>query len=323
MFRVQRTARADPAAQDRETRPERSISFATQSLATVGAILVLAGSGVAISQRWLFVTNWGRVAVLAGVALCFLIAGFLVRWHTASATQPLTELMWGASAGCVAGAATVAAVGVYRQPAAVTVVIAGSSLALYAATLWVLCRREALMIAAMAGVVSALCAAGAVLVTDGALWLVVALGLWLIGIAWVILGWLYPDPLGTSLALGAALALVAPAIAVQHQGWVYVIGIATGLAAMAVSVPLQNVVLAAFGSCALFGYITVLVVRYADRSLGVPASLVIIGVALIGLAIITVRLGHASRPQTAPPKTPRPRQVHQADQAGRRHMRAA
>jgi hypothetical protein len=321
-FRRQRRG-ADPGAGDAKAPSGRPISFATEALATVGAILVLAGSGIAISERWLLVTSWGRVGILAGVALGFLVAGFLVRWLTASVTQPLMELLWCASAGCVAGAAAMAAVGVYRQPAAITVVTAGGSLAPYAAALWLMCRREALMVAMLAGLVSALCGAIVVLVTYAALWLVVALGLWLIGTAWAILGWLYPEPLGTSLALGVALALIAPAGAVHYQGWVYVLGIATGLAAMAASVPLRNVVLAVFGSFALFGYITAMVLRYADRSLGVPSSLVTIGLVLIALAIVTVRLGNASRPRQAPSKIPRTRRLHQADPARRRQVRAA
>jgi hypothetical protein len=303
---LQRRSGADTRADEySDPRPVRPISLATESLATAGAILVLAGSGVAISQHWLLVTNWGRVAILAGVALSFLIAGFVVRWLTASASQPLTELMWCASSGCVAGAAAMASAAVYRQPVAVTVAITGGSLALYSVTLWLLCRREMLMVAAMAGLIGGFCGAMAVLVTYGPLWLVVGLGLWMIGIAWTILGWLYPEPLGTSLAVGVALALAGPAVAVHEQGLVYVVGIATGVAAMAVSVPLRNVVVAAFGSCALFGYITAVVLRYADRSLGVPASLVIIGLVLIGLALVTVLLGRASRPGPEPPKTSR------------------
>jgi len=53
-------------------------------------------------------------------------------------------------------------------------------------------------------------------------------------------------------------------------------------------------VFVAFGSCALLGYITAVVVEYADRWVGVPESLVIVGLVLIGIALVTVRLGRAS-----------------------------
>src|SRR5215469_2406152 len=250
-LRLQRRSGAGSQAdKDSDPRPVRPISLASESLATAGAILVLAGSGVAISQHWLLVPNWGRVGILASVALSFLVAGLVVRWLTASVSQPLTELMWCASAGCVAAATAIASAAVYRQPVAVTVAIAGGALALYSVTLWLLCRREILMVAALAGLIGGFCGAVAALVTYGPLWLVVGLGLWMIGIAWTTLGWLYPEPLGTSLAVGVALALAGPAVAVHEQSLAYVVGIATGVAAMAVSVPLRNVVVAAFGSCA-------------------------------------------------------------------------
>lgn len=274
---------------DRDT--GRSLSFLIESLAAVGVILVLAGSGVAVSEHWLYITNWARFAIFGIVAACLLIAGFVVRWLSKSTDHRLTELMWCASALCAAAAAWLAASGIYRQAAAVTVLISGGTIAAYSAILWLLCRREVLLTEAFAGLISALCAGIVVLATDASPWLAVALGLWILGLAWAVLGWIYPDPFGTSVQGAAALALIGPAIAVHDYGWVYAIGIATALAVMAASVPLTDVVMVAFGSCALLGYIVAVVLRYASQSIGMPGSLVIIGLTLISLAIVTVRLG--------------------------------
>lgn len=295
---LQRRSAAEPAGQDRD-RPAgapavRQISLVTESLATVGAILVLAGSGVLISQRWLLVTDWSRVGIFVSVAIGFLLAGFLVRWFTLSPTQPLTELMWCASAGCLAGAAALASAWLYQQPAAMTLFISCGTAAIYSIALWLMCRREMLLVTAFAGLVGALCGAIPVTVAEATPWLAVGLGLCLIGLAWIVLGWLYPEPLGTSIPVGAVLALIGPAIAVHDTSWAYLVGIMTAAAVMAASVPLRNVVLVAFGSCALFGYITAVVVEYAGRAVGAPESLVIIGLVLIGLAIVAVQLGRAS-----------------------------
>ena len=273
---------------DQET--GRRLSFLTESFVAIGAILVVAGSDISISEHWFFVTNWARFGMLAVVAICLLTAGFMVRWLTASATEPLTESLWCASVACVAVAAAIAASGIYRQGATVTVLVVGVAVAVHSAALWLLCRREALLAAAFAGLVTTLCCAVPLLAADAAPWLAVGLGLWLLGLAWAVLGWLYPEPFGTSVPAGAALALIGPAVAVHDNGWVYVIGIVTAAAVMAASVPLQNVLLVAFGSCALLGYITAVVLRYADRSIGAPGSLVIIGLTLIALAITTTRL---------------------------------
>jgi hypothetical protein len=295
---LQRRSSTHPAEQDpdqrAERREQRRVSLVIESVATVGAMLVLAGSGVSISQRWLLVTDWGRVGILAGVASGFLIAGFLVRWFTASATQPLTELMWCASAGCITAASVIAAAAIYGQPAAMTLLIASGTAAIYSMALWLMCQREMLLVVALAGLVGALCGAIPVAIADATPWLAVGLGLWLIGLAWIAVGWVYPEPLGTSITVGAVLALVGPVIALHQTDWAYLVGIATAAAVMAVSVPLRNVVLVAFGSCALLGYITAVVLQYADRWVGVPESLVIIGLVLIATAIVTVRLGRAS-----------------------------
>lgn len=272
----------------------RRASLVTGSVAMVGAILVLAGSGISISQRWLLITDWGRTGILASVAIVLLAAGFLVRWFAASATHPLTELLWCASAGCVTGAAAIAVAGVYQQPIAMTLLIASGTAAIYSIALWLMCRREMLMAAAFAGLVGVLCGAIPIVVADATAWLAAGLGLWLIGIAWTALGWLYPEPLGTSIAVGAVLALIGPAIAIHQTDWAYLVGIVTAAAVMVVSVPLRNVVLVAFGSCGALGYITAFVLKYADRWGGVSESLIIIGLVLIALAIVTVRLGRAN-----------------------------
>ncbi|HET7015728.1 MAG TPA: hypothetical protein VFI65_17545 [Streptosporangiaceae bacterium] len=269
----------------------RSLSFLTESLAALGVILVLAGSGVAVSEHWLYITNWARFAILAIVAACLLIAGFVVRWLTASTTERLTQLMWSASVACAAGAAVIAADRIYREPAVVTALTTSATVAVYAAVLWLLCRREILMVGAFAGLTGAVCSAIPVIAADAAPWLAIGLVLWLLGLAWGVLGWLYPEPFGTSVPAGAALALIGPVVAVPNYGWVYAIGIGTAIAVMAASIPLQNVVLVAFGSCALLGYIVAVVLRYADQSIGMPGSLVIIGLTLISLAVVTVRLG--------------------------------
>ncbi len=314
---LQRRSGIEPEEQARGHGGERRLSLVTESLAAVGAILVLAGTGVTIAQRWLLVTDWGRFGILASVAIGFLIAGFAVRWMTGSATAALTELMWCLSAGCVAAAAAIAAAAIYSQTARVTIVIAGAALALYAAVLWLLCRREVLMVTAFAGLIGAMCCVVLEVATDAAPWLAAALGLWLLGTAWVFLGWRYPEPLGTSLPVGAVLALAGPALVVRDNGWVYVIAIATAAAVMAASVPLRNVVLTAFGSCALFSYITAAVLRYTGQSLGVSESLVVIGLVLIALAIATVRVGRATRPH--PPRPHHPDAGH----ADGRKIRAA
>jgi hypothetical protein len=54
----------------------------------------------------------------------------------------------------------------------------------------------------------------------------------------------------------------------------------------------------------LFGYLTGMLVRYFEDSLGVPAALAVAGVLLLGLAVVSARLMRAVRPPSAPPPGP-------------------
>ena len=145
-----------------------------------------------------------------------------------------------------------------------------------------------------------------------------ALPLWVFGLAWAELGWQrYVEPLWVTIPSGVILALIAPSFAAGHYGWMYAIGIATAAAAMAASVPLRNVPLLALGALAMFGYVTSVAARYLHQSLRVPSALAIIGVLIIGLAVVSARLMRAAHPpdlRRSPPS--RARKSHRA-----RHLR--
>jgi hypothetical protein len=289
--------RARPAADQPGRGGDRDVSFFGESLAYVGVLLVLLGGAIAAQQRWLHLSNSERVVILTSIALVLLVAGFAVRWLASPTGYRLTETVWLASAAAAAGATATSAAGVHGQRAGVTVLAASAQLAVYSLLLWFLSRRELLAVVMFAGLVVTLGSAVVVTTTSGrAPWLAVALGLWLLGLAWAVLAVVYPQPLGTSLTVGAAVALLGPAVAVHPYPWVYGIGIVTAAAVMAASIPLKNVVMLAFGSVALFGYLTATVFRFADRTLGAAQTLLIVGGVLICLAAVTVWLGRLTRP---------------------------
>ncbi len=291
--RAAELAAADPPGQDSGPR----VSLAAESLAYVGALLILAGGAIVTQRRWLHLANSERVEILAGAALILLLGGFVVRWVTASPADRLTETMWLASAAAAAGATATASAGGHGHSGGVTVLVVCAQVAGYAFILWILCRRELLAVVMFAGLVGTLCSAIAVTASGSrAPWLAVALGLWLLGIAWAVLGLVYPQPLGTSVIVGATVALLGPAVAVHQDAWVYVVGIVTAAAVLVASVPLKNVVMLAFGSTALFGYLTAAAFRFFDRSLGGAETLMITGGLLIILAALTVWLGRMTRP---------------------------
>lgn len=276
--------------------PRRRVSLLTEVVAYVGAVLVLAGGGVAIGEQWSRFTATGRVGVFASAALFFFAVGLFVWRVSDPAIRRVIDVVWFLSVANAATATGFAAHQEFGARGAVTTLSAGIAAMVCAGVLWLVRRQELLMLALFAGLIVTVC--GLVLTAGGrtAPALAFALSLWGLGLGWSILGWQYPEPLWTTVPLGSALALIAPAFAVWDHGWMYAVGIVTAAAAIAASVRLRDIVLLAFGTIALFGYVTAIVVQYFRDALGLAATLAITGFILLALALVTARLRRATRP---------------------------
>jgi hypothetical protein len=283
-------------------RGTRRISLLTEAIAYVGAILILAGGIAAVGQQWHSITGWGRVGVLVGAAVLFLLVGMFVRRVHEPAIQRLVDVVWLLSVAGVAGAVGFAAYEVYGNTAAVTALAVGVGITLYSAALWLVRRHALENFALFTGLIVTAC--GVIFTADSsAPSLVFAVVLWGFGLTWAGFGWRrYVEPLWVTVPSGVLLALIAPSLAAGEYGWVYAIGVATAAAAMAASVLLRNTPLLALGTLAMFGYLTSVVVRYFHQSLGVPGALAITGVLILGLAVVTARLMRATHPPK--PKEP-------------------
>lgn len=285
-----------PAAEGEQS--TRRISLLTEAVAYVGAILLLAGGGAAIGQRWDSMTDWAHVSIFAGAAALFLLVGISVRRVHEPAIQRLVGVVWFLSTVGVACAAGFATHDVYGRRSAVTVLAVGIAATLYAAALWLVRRRALQNIALFAGLVITIC--GIILTAAGrgsAPSLAFAVALWGFGLVWAWLGWQrYVEPMWVTIPAGVLLALVAPGFAVGEHGWMYAVAITTAAAAMALSVPLRNAPLLGLGTLAMFGYVTSSVVRYFHESLGVPAALAITGALVLVLAVASARLMRAAHP---------------------------
>ena len=288
---------AGPAAEG-EQGPRR-VSLLTEAVAYVGAVLLLAGGIAGLSQRWDGIGGWGRVGVLAGTAVLFLVTGLFLRRAGEPAIQRLAGVVWFFSVACAGGAVGFATHDVYGNTSAVTVLAVGASAAVYAAALWLVRRRAAQNAALFAGLVIAIC--GTIATSAGGPGpvpaLAYALPLWGFGLGWSWLGWKrHVEPIWVTMPCGIILALIAPGLAAGEHGWVYAIGIATAAAALAASVPLRNTPLLALGALAMFGYVTSAVIRYFHQSLGIPAALAVTGALVLVLAAVSARLMRAAQP---------------------------
>ncbi len=289
------------------------ISLLTEAVAYIGAILILAGGVAAAGQQWHRITAWGHVGIFTGIAVFFLVVGIAVRQVHEPAIQRLADVVWFLSVAGAAGAVGFAAHEVYRNTAAVTALAVGVGITVYSAALWLLRRHALQNFALFTALIVTICGA-IVTIDDSPPSLAFAIALWVFGLVWVGLGWQrYVEPLWMTVPSGVILALIAPSLAAGEHGWAYAIGIATAAAAMAASVPVRNTPLLALGALAMFGYVTSVVVRYFQSSLGAPGALAITGVLILGLAAVTARLMRATHPPgpkepgaAAPPPTTHP-----------------
>jgi hypothetical protein len=274
----------------------RRISLLTEAVAYIGAVLILAGGIATVGQRWHGITPWGRVGIIAGAAVFFLLAGIIVRRVREPAIQRLADVVWFLSVIGAGWAIGIAAHDVYANTAQVTALAVGTGVTVYSAALWLVRQHPLENFALFTGLIITIC--GTIVTIDSSpSSLAFALPLWGFGLAWLWLGWRrYIEPLWVTVPSGVLLALIAPSLAAGEYGWVFAIGVATAAAAMAASVPLRNTPLLALGTLAMFGYVTGVVVRYFHQSLGVPGALAITGVLILGLAVITARLLRATHP---------------------------
>ncbi|MDR2987494.1 MAG: hypothetical protein LBV34_21915 [Nocardiopsaceae bacterium] len=278
--------RGESAKGHESPRQRRSVSLLAESLAYGGATLILVGGGVAVGEAWQDITDWGRLGIFGGAALFFLAAGLIVVRSGEPAIQRMESVVWFVSSACAGAAAGFAAGGLYGSSGSVAVLVAGVAIAAYSAALWLVRRRELQLVAMTTGVTLAV---GANLITiagSAGPRLAISLGLWALGVGWVIVGWQYPQPLWSTVPLAIAITLIAPGIAVWQYGWVYAFGIGTAGAAMVVAVSHRRTALLAAGMLALFGYVTSAVVRYFHASLGLPATLAACGVLLLAFAVV-------------------------------------
>ena len=285
------------AATDKRGRGS-SISLLTEAVAYVGAILVLGGGIAAVGQHWNDISDWGHVGLLAGAAALFSVAGVVLRNVADDAVRRLVSVLWFVSVGGLATAVALATHDVFGKSSTTTLLVTGLATTAYSTALWIV-RRRALQNAALFGsLIVAVC--GVIAASfEAPTAIMFALSLWVLGLAWAVLGWLrLAEPMWASMPLGVLLALLAPSFGVAEHGWMFAVAIATAGGLMAASVPLHNTPLLGVATVAMFAYLTSMLVRYFKDSMGVPAALAIAGLLILGLAVVSARLMRSTRPPT-------------------------
>jgi hypothetical protein len=279
--------------QIRPTRARRAVPLVTEAFAYVGGILLLAGGGAAVGQRWEDIGQAGRVAVLASAAALFLVVGAVSRRSPDPAYQRLTSSAWLLAGVGVAGTAGVSCDWGALGDESTMLIVTGTT-TVFSAALWTIHRSAVQLLTALVMSLYAVTGLWLRFAPDAPQWLV-PLSIWAVGVGSAVAGWRkYVVPWWAALGAGLVVALAAP-VAVEAEPGRYVLGIATAAAVMTLGVLAGFVPGLALGSLAMLGYVVGVVTRYLADSLGVPAALAVAGLSMLALAAVVTR-AHGHRP---------------------------
>lgn len=289
------------AARRPMTAPERAsrrIAVA-EAVGYVGASLALAALGLLVSDVWPELGVGGQLALVGLLTVLVLGAGQAVHGRPAAAMQRLTGLLWAAAGLGSAWFAGIVAAEVIGAGPEATGTSVGMTASLVALPL--LLRRPSLLLqlVGLAGLVTTAVSLlefsvlqpdvfwdGSLVAAVGGAWLLVGRG-----------GWLRPRR--TAEVLGAALALLGAQVGsfgdLRAAALILGLLLAMGLAAFAVARDAGHHLIV--GALGLFVLVPQLVFELFGDAIGAPATLLVVGLLLVLLA---VGLGRARREVGSP-----------------------
>jgi Predicted membrane protein (DUF2157) len=275
------------------------LPVATEVVGYLGGILALIGAVLLAGNSWRDLAAWSRLSVLAGVAAVLWAAGALVHERRDPALWRLRGSLWLLSSGAVAFFFGLLALEVADLRRAQAALLAGAGTAVHAGILWRREPRPLQQLACICGLATAAGAGVAVFAGQAA-----GLGVWVVGVAWVLAGWrrLLP-PEAAALALGAVVVLVGAAItAGSWEGAGPALGLATALALLVGASRIHRLALAVVGVAGVAVFLPWTVAQFFARSLGVPVVILLSGLALLGLTLWLLSRARRDGPRAAEPR---------------------
>lgn len=295
-----------------ESREAPRVPVIAEVVAYLGAALAVAAGFALVGPRWDELSHAQRLVGAGVIAVGLLAAGWFLRSGAEPAVRRLAGVLWTMSVGAAAGfiALLVFDLPAGTDPASWAVLALGVGSGLYALVLLRLRPCAPLQVALYACTLVSVAGAGVWAIDAGWSWLDRMTG-WFgwamvaVSAAWIVAGTFdVLLPRGTALAVGSAGTAIAPFIAFANQpeGVGLLLGVAVAVSLLAASTFTRNVPMLALGAMALFAYLVGAVVHYLADSIGVPFALLLSGVALLGVAVVVMRLRRftGARPGTSP-----------------------
>ncbi|MEX2324476.1 MAG: hypothetical protein WD576_01885 [Nitriliruptoraceae bacterium] len=270
--------------------PQRS-TMAAEAIGYVGAALAIGALLMLLSNMWVDLLVWARLVVLAAMTAALAGAGMTLRRAPSAAMQRLASVLLTAAVAGVAWLASVVAIDLVGMTGAAVSLTAGAAALISAIVVYAMVTRALLQVAiAVAALVTALSAISVPILSPSALWYGLLVGA--LGAAWLLLargGWLHPvilaDIIGAGLMLvGAQVASVDFAFDGQRAGAVSA-GLVVAALLVLVAVRADALHFLILGALGLFVFVPQLVFELFGDVIGAPATLLLVGLLLVLLAV--------------------------------------
>jgi hypothetical protein len=261
-------------------------SLVEEALGYLGGAIVVASSMIIGARYWNEVGTAWRLALLGCAALGLVTAGARLPARMADAGDRLRSVLWLASTAVFAGFLTVLSVDGLGLAGRDVVLLVGAGTAACALMLWINSPTVAQQIAVM---VALAVTASSVIAHADVPDTVPGLGVWGVGVVWALLGWArLLRPSWVALGLGTATAILG-AMTTAGSDAGMVLTLATVVAVVAAAVATRNLLLLGVGTVGLLGNLPAAATKWFPDSLAAPIALLVLGAALVLVAVRTTR----------------------------------
>lgn len=276
----------------------RSFTSPAEAIGYVGAALALGAIALMLGDLWRELLVAGRLALVAVLTLAMFGAGLALRSSGSRAMQRLTSVLFAATVAGVGWFVAVLTTDVWELTWSERPAVIAGAMALVALPLYVW-RPRALPQLVLVGSLAVAAAASLDLVSPiepGVSWRGLAVAT--VGVAWFLLafgGWLAPRTVGevsgaVVTSIGVQMASIGDARVIALCAGLVLAGVLVGLALRYDA--LHHLVI---GALALFAFSPQLVFELFGDAMGAPATLLLIGILLVLLAVGLGRAGKEVR----------------------------
>jgi uncharacterized membrane protein len=276
-----------------ERSTESRMSRGIEAIAYLGASLVLVAVWVLIAQTWNDFGPLARFGLSAVILVVLFVVGVILGRSDDPAVSRAQAFAWFLTVGAAALTANVVIEDLLEVEGDASFFLVSLISLLTAAGLWWM-LASSLQVVAM-GVTAGITVAAAVTANESLPDWTYGVSFAALGALWLLLAWRgILRPRRTSYALGALGVLLISFPEGGELPWP-LLGLAAGIALMALSVVLNESLLLGLGVVGLFIYIPMTVFELFGDSLGVPLGLLVTGLVLLGVVVVTARLRKETR----------------------------